>query len=171
MAQHLSPSDSTPGGSPRPTLRQRISHLAITAWHQKTLWLGLGLFLLLAWQVGATTCVFRSTVGIPCPGCGMTRAWLHVLHGQWREALWQHPLYWLVPPVLITWAAFYRLLPRGRAARYSQSLLIAAGGLMIAVYIIRMILFFPHTDPMTYNHQAFAARLIRLVRQLVLPAA
>lgn len=168
MAQHLNQPPPASGDPQTRSPRRKIHRLAASLWQQKILWLGLGIFLLLAWQVGATTCVFRSTLGIPCPGCGMTRAWLHVLHGEWQAALQQHPLFWLVPPVLITWAAFHWRLPRGKAARFNQNLLIGAGALMIAVYIIRMVLLFPHTDPMIYNHQAFTARLIRLIRQLFL---
>lgn len=30
---------------------------------------------------GAPTCLLRIFTGLPCPGCGMTRAWVHVAHG------------------------------------------------------------------------------------------
>lgn len=30
---------------------------------------------------GAPTCLLRILTGLPCPGCGMTRAWVHVAHG------------------------------------------------------------------------------------------
>lgn len=31
-------------------------------------------------------CVFRATFGIPCPGCGMTRSFVFLAHGDLREA-------------------------------------------------------------------------------------
>ena len=30
---------------------------------------------------GQPTCLLRIWFGLPCPGCGMTRAWVHVAHG------------------------------------------------------------------------------------------
>ena len=38
-----------------------------------------------AWQ-----CTVRDAVGIPCPGCGLSRAITALLHGQWRDALTLH---------------------------------------------------------------------------------
>lgn len=41
---------------------------------------------------GPVLCPFRLLTGIPCPTCGMTRSWVHTAHGQWAEAVSQHPL-------------------------------------------------------------------------------
>jgi len=35
-------------------------------------------------------CPIFHTLGIPCPGCGMTRATLFLVHGEWRQALTMH---------------------------------------------------------------------------------
>ena len=42
-------------------------------------------------------CVFEKITDIPCPGCGMTRAWLGVLRGDLLYALRMHPWFWSVP--------------------------------------------------------------------------
>lgn len=42
-------------------------------------------------------CVFRTVTGVPCPGCGMTRAWLAALRLDLPAALAYHPLFWTVP--------------------------------------------------------------------------
>lgn len=39
-----------------------------------------------AWPVqsvtsGEPTCLIRVLFGLPCPGCGMTRSWVHAAHG------------------------------------------------------------------------------------------
>ena len=42
-------------------------------------------------------CIFRLVTGIPCPGCGMTRAWLAALRLDFAAAFAYHPLFWVVP--------------------------------------------------------------------------
>lgn len=37
------------------------------------------------------TCTFRNFTGLPCPGCGLTRAFISVAHGQVREAWHYNP--------------------------------------------------------------------------------
>jgi len=36
-------------------------------------------------------CLFYRLSGMPCPGCGMTRALAALFHGEWREVLRLHP--------------------------------------------------------------------------------
>lgn len=45
-------------------------------------------------------CPFAAVTGWPCPGCGMTRACLALLQGQWDAAVHFHPLSPVVLPVL-----------------------------------------------------------------------
>lgn len=35
---------------------------------------------------GPVICPFRLLTGLPCPTCGMTRSWVHALHGQWSDS-------------------------------------------------------------------------------------
>ena len=37
-------------------------------------------------------CLWRSLTGVPCPGCGSTRAVVALLHGRVAEALWLNPV-------------------------------------------------------------------------------
>jgi hypothetical protein len=37
-------------------------------------------------------CFSRRFLGIPCPGCGLTRAFAHLAKGEWSAALAAHPL-------------------------------------------------------------------------------
>lgn len=37
-------------------------------------------------------CLSRRLLHIPCPGCGMTRAFAHLAKGEWGAALALHPL-------------------------------------------------------------------------------
>lgn len=49
-------------------------------------------------------CPMASSFGIPCPGCGLTRATLAMLHGDVRGALLLHPLVWLLTPLFVLFA-------------------------------------------------------------------
>ena len=44
-------------------------------------------------------CPIYAAIGMPCPCCGMARAYMHVLHGEWSTAFASHPLWWLIPPL------------------------------------------------------------------------
>lgn len=50
-------------------------------------------------------CIARTMTGIPCPGCGMTRAYLALLRGDAMAAAAYHPLFWTVPVAAVLMAA------------------------------------------------------------------
>jgi hypothetical protein len=43
-----------------------------------------------------TVCPFYTLTGLPCPLCGLTRAFVFLGHGQLRESLHWHPIGWLL---------------------------------------------------------------------------
>ncbi len=49
-------------------------------------------------------CPLASVLGVPCPGCGLTRATLCLAHGDLKHALELHPLVLVLAPLFI-WAA------------------------------------------------------------------
>lgn len=49
-------------------------------------------------------CPMAVVTGIPCPGCGMTRATLSALHGDFATAFRYHPLALLIVPLFATYA-------------------------------------------------------------------
>lgn len=57
------------------------------------------------------TCPVFHTLGIPCPGCGMTRATVFLFRGNWKEAIAMHafaPIFL----VALTFIALGTLAPR-----------------------------------------------------------
>ncbi len=51
--------------------------------------------LLRAWQPSGSEfrlCVFRNLLDLPCPACGLTRAFSHLAHGELTAMLSMHPL-------------------------------------------------------------------------------
>lgn len=78
-------------------------------------------------------CPIRFLSGIPCLGCGMTRAWIQVLHGNIRTAFYFHPL-WLCPPLFVLLYLFLR--PKYRRAYDFFAILFSC--LFVAAYGIRV---------------------------------
>ncbi len=79
-------------------------------------------------------CPIRYVTGISCAGCGMTRAWVCVFHGQFQQAFCYHPVFWGVPIVCVV-ILFRDKMPK----RCYQSLLVCFTVIFMAVYIIRML--------------------------------
>src|SRR5215471_1193133 len=41
-------------------------------------------------------CVSRQVYGFKCPGCGLTRSFVHLAHGEWSASWQSHRLGWLL---------------------------------------------------------------------------
>ena len=50
-------------------------------------------------QYMGITCPIKYITGISCAGCGMTRAWIALLHFDINTAFMYHPLFFFLPPV------------------------------------------------------------------------
>lgn len=48
-------------------------------------------FLLPMGGLGVDLCWFHRSVGLPCPGCGITRSVISLSHGHWLDALRDNP--------------------------------------------------------------------------------
>lgn len=117
-----------------------------------------GLFLLTD-----SLCWFQSLFGIPCPGCGSTRAAVALFHGDLAEALDFHPLI-LLSLAVLPYAALREALSRRWPIKPAEKVgAMCVVALYIIVFIIRMILLFPHTQPMVPLEGALWPRLIRWI--------
>lgn len=83
-------------------------------------------------------CPFLYFFGIPCPGCGMTRALIAAARLDFKAAFYYHPLF-----LVVIIAAVYMLLKlTGRVSvskKAENNLLKAICILFITVYIIRVL--------------------------------
>jgi hypothetical protein len=70
-----------------PRARRFLVALALVAGGAAYVWLG------------PPVCPTALFLGIPCPGCGLTRATLALLHGDVARALALHPLVFVLSPV------------------------------------------------------------------------
>ena len=114
-----------------------------------------------AWWFTGTSCLIASTTGMPCPGCGGTRAFLALLKGDITGSLRNHPL--LIPSAAIMGAYFIGRLIKDRSQDYMKKILIALLIALAATYAIRMIIMFPETPPLKYNDQAILPRIISTI--------
>lgn len=115
-------------------------------------------------------CPMAGTFGVPCPGCGLTRATLALLHGDVRGALAVHPLVWLMTPLFVGFVGTAVLsLVQGpaqppRPARLnwsSRGLSVVAVFLLVAmlgVWLLRFAGYFGGPVPVTTIREWLAAR-------------
>jgi hypothetical protein len=85
-------------------------------------------------------CLFRRLTGIPCPLCGLSRASLALVRGDWREVFRMHPLapllalecgaVWLASGA---WAAGWRL-PQPQIERYAERVILANAALFVLLW-------------------------------------
>ena len=117
---------------------------------------GLGLFMaavyvLAGYLLGISLCPMVRLTGLPCPGCGMTRAAVLFFQGHWKRAWQMHPFVYALP-VLAVWA-FASRYASGRDSRLLKWTVAALLVLSVAFYGYRMITVFPHRAPMIYEQQ------------------
>jgi hypothetical protein len=72
---------------------------------------------------GVPICLFRYLTGLPCPGCGLTRSFSCILHGEFERGYDYHPFgYFLLPLFLLPASTLF--LPasyRGRLEKLVRS--------------------------------------------------
>lgn len=90
-------------------------------------------------------CPIRWLTGIPCAGCGMSRAAFALAHGHIREAVRLHPLVFLLPPGALFCAA-YAFMPEKFPKRAVNIALWGTAALFVIVYTVRIL----HHDPVLY---------------------
>lgn len=82
-------------------------------------------------------CPFRYILGIPCPGCGMTRALYAMVRFRFADAWRYHPLVYLIYPAAV--AALMEMSGIHRfTARTRKMACCGMAVLFVVVYIIRI---------------------------------
>lgn len=94
------------------------------------------LYGILAWLVFHTVCPFAILTGFACPSCGMTRAVLLFLFGQFRLSFSMHPmaLFW---PLLLLYAGYFRYF-RDRQAPFALAFTVVLSLATLACYFCRL---------------------------------
>jgi hypothetical protein len=77
--------------------------------------------LLFPFSTGWDACLFHRMTGLPCPGCGMTRAFVALASGDWSVAVGAHPFVLIVYPAFALLGAL-ALAPQEWVARVEREL-------------------------------------------------
>ncbi|HVX15722.1 MAG TPA: DUF2752 domain-containing protein [Pirellulales bacterium] len=85
-------------------------------------------------------CTSRVLFGVSCPGCGLTRSFVHLAHGDWQAAWHVHHLGWLIAALVVGQIPYRTLILAGAIRpigdRASLSLAFVTAGLLISNWLI-----------------------------------
>ena len=119
-------------------------------------------FYLMVYILGNNTrCFYRNTIGIPCPGCGLSRAFTALLKGDILGALNYHPLF--IVPIIIFLVMVFKNKSFFSVLYKSKTFWNTVCILLIALWVVRMILLFPDKEPMVFYKDAFIPRIMRMI--------
>lgn len=82
-------------------------------------------------------CVFRTLTGVPCPGCGMTRAMISVLKFEFSDAFYYHPLF-CVPPLMLVVGIVALFCKNKRVRRFCFIIFVTLCAAMIVCWGVRL---------------------------------
>lgn len=99
-----------------------------------------------------TVCPFRIFLGIPCPGCGLSRAALLLLSGDIGASFQMHPMLFLIIIGMI-WLVYGRYFSpcQDKHMGWLKIYLVISVFLFVSVYLVRMKLYFPMREPMVFE--------------------
>lgn len=103
------------------------------------------------------TCPIKYITGISCAGCGMSRAWISLLHFNLHEAFMYHPLFFLPPVVVIV-----MLFKSKINIKFYKIFMFTMAGAFVIVYLYRM--FIGTGDIVVFEPQNNI--LFRIIRKL-----
>ena len=126
------------------------------------LFLALGFGIILAFNI---KCLIKTSIGIPCPGCGMTRAWIEAISLNFHEAFKFHPLF-LLAPVIIILIIIRSKESIDKYTKYIEISIVIIIVLFLGVYAFRMYMYFPNDVPMDINRESILFRIIKLIKSL-----
>lgn len=127
---------------------------------------GILLFVCLMRLVFHRFCPVVIVTGLPCPGCGMSRAAWYLVTGRIAESV-------KLNPSVLLWAAFgiyFCVMRYGLGKRVKGARLMIGGiaAVMAAVYLYRMYRYFPGEAPICYTPGSLLERMVPGYREGVL---
>lgn len=118
-------------------IKKTLSRFLHSIKQNKTILLFIALYLLLSQIIFHSICPFAILTGLPCPACGLTRAGLCLLTGQFQQAWTLNPCIFLVVPYLL-YLGFFRFVLQKKPI-FVTFFSILVGFVILFVYIYRFI--------------------------------
>ncbi|MDE7018428.1 MAG: DUF2752 domain-containing protein [Lachnospiraceae bacterium] len=134
----------------------------------KSLWLAavaIVLYTVLMNLIFDAFCPMIILTGLPCPGCGMTRALFYLMRGNVAESVRMHPM-----GIPIAGLGFYFCWNRYVKGRWAKGMNIFMGiaiVMLVICYVWRMWLFFPDRTPYVYTPENALARILPVYEHLL----
>jgi len=100
-------------------------------------------------------CPIKFFTGISCPGCGMTRAVMAALRLNFHDALYYHPLFFLVPFMVSLY--FFGDYFKSKFVKYFWAVIII---LFLTVYFLRLFIF--KNDIVSFDTPGFS--VLKLIK-------
>ncbi|MBQ2936269.1 MAG: DUF2752 domain-containing protein [Lachnospiraceae bacterium] len=110
--------------------------------------------------IKAAFCPLLQTTGIPCAGCGLTRAFLFIIRGEFSRALYIQPMAYFIIAFLL-YCGFFRYIKGSRIRGFTPVFILLVLG-MLVFYVIRMCIYFPDRVPYVYMKENTLAERIPL---------
>ena len=107
-------------------------------------------------------CISSLLIGYPCPGCGLTRAFICVMTFHFKEAFIYNPSIYLAAIIAIYFCICRYVLDT--KPKYLVPMCIIAGSISIIIYIIRMYYMYPDIEPMTYYENNLLQNILKRLR-------
>lgn len=111
-----------------------------------------------------TACPMVLLTGLPCPACGLTRAFGAVITGRFKEAYQLHPFIYPIIGIVI-WFILWRYYLQ-KSLRPFIKVLILLIAAMAVFYIYRMIRYFPGEPPISYYYDSIGGRIFRYIQMI-----
>ncbi|MDD3404345.1 MAG: DUF2752 domain-containing protein [Hespellia sp.] len=118
------------------------------------------LYFVCAKLVFHTICPMVFLTGLPCPACGLTRAGIALLSGDFVNAWQIHPFIYVFAVFVVLWLIQRYIIQK--TSRWMKPTVIFCLTALIAFYVYRMIRYFPGEPPMSYYHRNFMLTIYRM---------
>ncbi|WP_425447570.1 DUF2752 domain-containing protein [Dethiothermospora halolimnae] len=125
--------------------------------------LGIVFFYFIVFILGNNTrCYFRNVFGIPCPGCGLSRAFTSFFNGDFIGAIHYHPLF--IIPIIVFIVVIFKNNKYINQLYKSNKFWNIVCIILIGTWIIRMIILFPNKEPLRFYQDGFFPRIINIIK-------
>jgi hypothetical protein len=118
-----------------------------------------GIYCVALYTLTGGLCVFRGLLGIPCPGCGGSRAILYLAKGNLQKCLELNPS---APLVFLCLLNEIRVSYFKRGNKKLASILLSVSIIIsLILYIVRMKLYFPYREPYVVYPDSLLIRILK----------